>query len=110
MWSTVAATGPGAHPGRRTERKAGDNMRRQRTTHRRDWRRLWRYCRCGYRWRCPGSLTLVPLPWQPPHPRRPEVTPDPPLPPARLRPLNRGPLYPDQLGATAPVVRSAVRR
>ncbi|MGI5215684.1 hypothetical protein [Plantactinospora sp. CA-290183] len=23
--------------------------------HRRDWRRLWRYCRCGHRWRCPDS-------------------------------------------------------
>ncbi|MFY1669069.1 hypothetical protein ACN27G_03790 [Plantactinospora sp. WMMB334] len=33
--------------------------------HRRDWRRLWRYCRCGHRWRCPDSATLVPTPYQP---------------------------------------------
>jgi hypothetical protein len=33
--------------------------------HRRDWRRLWRYCRCGYRWRCPDSTKLVPLPYGP---------------------------------------------
>ncbi|WP_422770902.1 hypothetical protein ACN28C_30305 [Plantactinospora sp. WMMC1484] len=32
---------------------------------RRDWRRLWRYCRCGHRWRCPDSATLVPTPYQP---------------------------------------------
>ncbi|WP_422774012.1 hypothetical protein ACN28C_14670 [Plantactinospora sp. WMMC1484] len=36
--------------------------------HRRDWRRLWRYCRCGWRWRCPDSLDLVPVPYQPPPP------------------------------------------
>ncbi|MFY1672281.1 hypothetical protein ACN27G_20330 [Plantactinospora sp. WMMB334] len=34
--------------------------------HRRDWRRLWRYCRCGWRWRCPGSVDLVPVPYQSP--------------------------------------------
>ncbi|MFC6019047.1 hypothetical protein ACFP2T_22905 [Plantactinospora solaniradicis] len=39
--------------------------------HRRDWRRLWRYCRCGFRWRCPDSVELVPMPYLPP--------PDPPL-------------------------------
>ncbi|MFC6023077.1 hypothetical protein ACFP2T_43865 [Plantactinospora solaniradicis] len=33
--------------------------------HRRDWRRLWRYCRCGYRWRCPDSVELVPMPYLP---------------------------------------------
>ncbi|MBE1488798.1 hypothetical protein [Plantactinospora soyae] len=27
-------------------------IRRTKARHRRDWRRLWRYCRCGYRWRC----------------------------------------------------------
>ncbi|MEO3925527.1 hypothetical protein ABGB07_16900 [Micromonosporaceae bacterium B7E4] len=36
--------------------------------HRRDWRRLWRYCRCGWRWRCPDSVELVPTPCQPPPP------------------------------------------
>lgn len=24
--------------------------------HRRDWRRLWRYCRCGLRWPCPDRF------------------------------------------------------
>ncbi|MFY1692073.1 hypothetical protein [Plantactinospora sp. WMMB782] len=37
-----------------------------RSHHRRDWRRLWRYCRCGWRWRCPESVQLVPTPHQPP--------------------------------------------
>ncbi|MEQ4300212.1 hypothetical protein ABNF97_02260 [Plantactinospora sp. B6F1] len=37
-----------------------------RPQHRRDWRRLWRYCRCGWRWRCPDSIELVPTPYQPP--------------------------------------------
>ncbi|GIG88958.1 hypothetical protein Pen02_38940 [Plantactinospora endophytica] len=23
--------------------------------HRRDWRRLWLFCRCGHRWCCPAS-------------------------------------------------------
>ncbi|MEQ4300957.1 hypothetical protein ABNF97_06120 [Plantactinospora sp. B6F1] len=50
-------------------------MRRllRRTTpkrHRRDWRRLWRYCRCGLRWRCPDRLAAAP------------PTPVPPPPPA----------------------------
>ncbi|MFD0974523.1 hypothetical protein [Plantactinospora endophytica] len=43
-------------------------MKRSRTIgtrHRRDWRRLWRYCRCGYRWRCPDSVELVPRPYEP---------------------------------------------
>ncbi|GAA3771717.1 hypothetical protein GCM10022225_68730 [Plantactinospora mayteni] len=40
--------------------------RRIRPYHRRDWRRLWRYCRCGFRWRCPDSVELVPMPYQPP--------------------------------------------
>ncbi|MFY1692036.1 hypothetical protein [Plantactinospora sp. WMMB782] len=39
--------------------------RRIRARHRRDWRRLWRYCRCGYRWRCPDSPELVPMPYAP---------------------------------------------
>ena len=93
-------------------------MGRQRPTHRRDWRRLWRYCRCGYRWRCPDSLSLVPVPWPPPHLRQPKVTPDQ-LPEARQRPMNRGPisqypsqapLYVDQIGAMAVVVRAGVGR
>ncbi|MBF9128096.1 hypothetical protein I0C86_03680 [Plantactinospora sp. S1510] len=40
-------------------------IRRTRARHRRDWRRLWRYCRCGYRWRCPDSVELVPMPYLP---------------------------------------------
>lgn len=36
-----------------------------RVRHRRDWRRLWRYCRCGFRWRCPDSIELVPMPYAP---------------------------------------------
>ncbi|MFY1670212.1 hypothetical protein ACN27G_09660 [Plantactinospora sp. WMMB334] len=46
----------------------GDTMmlsRRAKPYHRRDWRRLWRYCRCGFRWRCPDSVDLVPMPYQP---------------------------------------------
>lgn len=73
-------------------------MRRKRPVHRRDWRRLWRYCRCGYRWRCPDSYWLVPAPWPPPHLRTSEVTPDEP-PPPRSRPLNRGPQYRPASGA-----------
>jgi hypothetical protein len=42
--------------------------RRMKPYHRRNWRRLWRYCRCGYRWRCPDSVELVPMPYQPPPP------------------------------------------
>ncbi|GIG92222.1 hypothetical protein Pen02_71580 [Plantactinospora endophytica] len=42
--------------------------RRIKPYHRRDWRRFWRYCRCGYRWRCPDSVELVPMPYQPPPP------------------------------------------
>ncbi|GIG91245.1 hypothetical protein [Plantactinospora endophytica] len=36
--------------------------------HRRDWRRFWRYCRCGWHWRCPDSVELVPMPYQSPPP------------------------------------------
>ncbi|MBF9131098.1 hypothetical protein I0C86_19345 [Plantactinospora sp. S1510] len=46
-------------------------MRRTRKVeprHRRAWWRLWRYCRCGHRWRCPYSDGLVPAPWRPPAP------------------------------------------
>ncbi|MBF9132338.1 hypothetical protein I0C86_25815 [Plantactinospora sp. S1510] len=42
--------------------------RRMKPYHRRNWRRLWRYCRCGYRWRCPDSVELVPMPYPPPPP------------------------------------------
>ncbi|MBF9133061.1 hypothetical protein I0C86_29475 [Plantactinospora sp. S1510] len=76
--------------------------------HRRNWRQLWRYCRCGWRWRCPDSIELVPAPYRPPPPPRlteteraeiralsatqPSVTPDPPPPPStRVRVNNRGP-------------------
>jgi hypothetical protein len=57
-----------------------------RMRHRRDWRRLWRYCRCGFRWRCPDSIELVPMPYAP------EV---PPLTPAT---------YQAAVRASAPVV------
>jgi len=48
-------------------------MRRARKVeprHRRAWWRLWRYCRCGHRWRCPDSAGLVPVPvpYRPPGP------------------------------------------
>ncbi|MBE1491323.1 hypothetical protein H4W31_006961 [Plantactinospora soyae] len=42
--------------------------RRSKPYHRRYWRRLWRYCRCGYRWRCPDSVELPQMPYQPPPP------------------------------------------
>ncbi|WP_230393935.1 hypothetical protein [Plantactinospora alkalitolerans] len=48
--------------------------RRIKPRHRRDWHRLWRYCRCGFRWRCPDSVEPVPMPYPPP--------PVPLLPPA----------------------------
>ncbi|WP_159079215.1 hypothetical protein [Plantactinospora sp. BC1] len=74
--------------------------------HRRDWRRLWRYCRCGWRWRCPDSIEVILAPYQPPPPvkltevERAEIrtlsaTPpsDAPgaAPPARARAKNRRP-------------------
>ncbi|MBE1484608.1 hypothetical protein [Plantactinospora soyae] len=43
-----------------------------RLRHRRDWRRLWRYCRCGFRWRCPDSIELLPMPYAP---KVPPLTP-----------------------------------
>ncbi|MDG4789473.1 hypothetical protein O7626_26715 [Micromonospora sp. WMMD1102] len=75
-----------------------------RPPHRRDWRRLWRYCRCGFRWRCPDSIELVPMPYLP------VVPPLPPLPsatslvpsasaalPARARARNtRDPMWSDR--------------
>ncbi|MEO3747177.1 hypothetical protein [Plantactinospora sp. B5E13] len=33
--------------------------------HRRDWRRLWRYCWCGLRWTCPDVAPVVPMPFNP---------------------------------------------
>lgn len=33
--------------------------------HRRDWRRWWRYCRCGLRWRCPDLVGTTPMPFPP---------------------------------------------
>ncbi|GAA3751032.1 hypothetical protein GCM10022225_39260 [Plantactinospora mayteni] len=83
--------------------------------HRRDWRRLWRYCRCGWRWRCPDAVELVPTPYQPPPPvelteveraeirclsatpppvtpkAQPPATPEASPPPARGRASNRRP-------------------
>ncbi|MBE1488768.1 hypothetical protein [Plantactinospora soyae] len=38
---------------------------RPRPRHRRDWRRFWRYCRCGFRWACPDSVGRVPMPYEP---------------------------------------------
>lgn len=35
-------------------------------THRPEWRRLWRYCRCGLRWPCPDRH--YPGPVVPPYP------------------------------------------
>ncbi|MDG4786860.1 hypothetical protein O7626_13125 [Micromonospora sp. WMMD1102] len=77
--------------------------------HRRDWRRFWRYCRCGWRWRCPESRELVPTPYQPPPPveltevERTEIrtlsavpapdTPDASPPPAGDRMRNRRPWW-----------------
>ncbi|MDG4791663.1 hypothetical protein O7626_38210 [Micromonospora sp. WMMD1102] len=65
--------------------------------HRRDWRRLWRYCRCGLRWRCPDRLVSTPLtppstplvPVAPPPtplaPVAPPSMPVAPVPPVRVR-------------------------
>jgi hypothetical protein len=65
-------------------------------THNRDWRRFWRYCRCGLRWRCPDSYPPeVRMPY-PAHPRPlPEVTPKAHWPGAGRRPMNRGPHFPE---------------
>lgn len=77
--------------------------------HRRDWRRFWRYCRCGLRWACPDRFTpeppplgvlpapatvpTVPPPAPPPPdaiPARPVITPDPtPVPTGARRPNQR---------------------
>ncbi|MDG4827698.1 hypothetical protein O7627_00065 [Solwaraspora sp. WMMD1047] len=86
--------------------------------HRRDWRRLWRYCRCGYRWRCPQRHLVsrpAPVPGPTPAPGLVPVpvavvepTPEPAYSsPARVRPVNRGPLYPDQRAEVAREVRAA---
>ncbi|MDG4834446.1 hypothetical protein O7627_34830 [Solwaraspora sp. WMMD1047] len=59
-------------------------------THRRHWRRLWRYCSCGLRWRCPDSGTGAPRSFSPPglrNQRRRVWT---------TRPDNRGRAYPHQ--------------
>ncbi|MGX7672760.1 hypothetical protein [Plantactinospora sp. DSM 117369] len=62
--------------------------------HRRDWRQLWRYCRCGYRWRCPDSVDLVPVPYAPTVPpldraAYPETDLVSAVPPARVRAGNQ---------------------
>ena len=64
--------------------------------HRRHWRRLWLYCRCGLGWRsCPdrGRSVLVhrvlPRPDVPPQ----LATPEGPPPRPRPRNLNRGPRF-----------------
>jgi hypothetical protein len=56
-------------------------------SHRRDWRRLWRYCRCGLRWPC--------LDRNSPAPGEPRVigTATPPLPAWAAAPTaNYGPM------------------
>ncbi|MFC6015901.1 hypothetical protein ACFP2T_06815 [Plantactinospora solaniradicis] len=71
--------------------------RQNKPRHRRYWRYLWRYCRCGYRWRCPDSVERVPMPYEPtvlPPARgslgQPVPMPsDVPMPPGRVRPTNR---------------------
>ncbi|GAB3986915.1 hypothetical protein GCM10027615_80280 [Plantactinospora veratri] len=83
------------------------------TRHRRDWRRLWRYCRCGFRWRCPDSVEPIPMPYAPKVPplspaeyraavraSAPVVgTADSPPPPARIGARNaRGPLWSGSAG------------
>lgn len=91
-------------------------LQRAKPHHRRDWRRLWLRCRCGFRWRCPDSIELVPMPYQPTVPPLDRATyraayratvrelapllaaPDAPPPPARTRATNQrtaGP-YPDR--------------
>lgn len=81
------------------------NLPKPRPAHRRDWRRCWRYCRCGYRWRCPDSVHMVPMPYAPQAPPLTDadyraalraqapvpVTPDAPPPPARPRASNSRP-------------------
>ncbi|MEO3928070.1 hypothetical protein ABGB07_30015 [Micromonosporaceae bacterium B7E4] len=76
-------------------------IRRHRPRHRRDWRRLWRYCRCGWRWRCPDSLDLVPMPYAPTVP---------PLDRASYRvAVTRGAPEPGTPGAPPPPVRRRAR-
>jgi len=79
--------------------------RRLRPYHRRDWRRLWRYCRCGWPWRCPDSAEMIPAPYRPLPPLPPvelteseraeirSLTPDTPPPSARSRADNRRPAW-----------------
>ncbi|MEO3816090.1 hypothetical protein [Plantactinospora sp. B24E8] len=78
--------------------------------HRRYWRRLWLYCWCGFRWKCPDAVPTVPMPFDPdpntpgpavpvwspttaPMPAvvLPHVTPDAPPPLAQPRAVNQGP-------------------
>jgi hypothetical protein len=69
--------------------------------HRRDWRRWWRYCTCGQRWRCPdkGRAVIVepPYPMVPPNApviaevEAPPVPPEAPPPTARQPHSNAGP-------------------
>lgn len=37
----------------------------RRRQHRRDWRKLWRRCRCGHRWVCPDFRKRIPPPFRP---------------------------------------------
>ncbi|MEO3815639.1 hypothetical protein [Plantactinospora sp. B24E8] len=41
--------------------------------HRRNWRRLWRYCWCGFRWACPDAVPVVPMPFDPDPGARPRT-------------------------------------
>ncbi|MEQ4301200.1 hypothetical protein ABNF97_07390 [Plantactinospora sp. B6F1] len=69
--------------------------------HRRDWRRLWRYCRCGWRWRCPDSVELVPMPYQPP--------PPPPLSRAEYRAAVRAKAFVSPIVDAPPPARDRMR-
>ncbi|MBE1486815.1 hypothetical protein H4W31_002453 [Plantactinospora soyae] len=68
--------------------------------HRRDWRRLWRYCRCGLRWGCPdweavAALAPIPPPSPQARPADPQVAPDRPT---RLRSRNQRYAWDDSTG------------
>lgn len=66
--------------------------------HRRDWRRLWRYCRCGLRWGCPdweAVTALAPSPSPEARPAGTQVAPDRP---PRIRTRNQRYAWDDSTG------------
>ncbi|MEQ4300673.1 hypothetical protein ABNF97_04640 [Plantactinospora sp. B6F1] len=67
------------------------HARRVEPRHRRAWWRLWRYCRCGQRWRCPEPAGVLPAPYRPPAPPVRALTLDAPPAPTRPRATNRRP-------------------